>query len=448
MGNMTKEGNLNIEPSTIFCHDNLEILQGINTECIDLIYLDPPFNKKKQFVAPVGSSAEGAAFSDIFRQEDIKDDWVLSIKEDSPSLYELLDFIRKSGGRTSYNFCYLAYMAIRLIECRRILKDIGSIYLHCDPTMSHYLKLILDCIFGEQNFRNEIIWHYRRWTGKAKRFQKLHDILFFYSKSNKYNFNQIYTGYTEGSKQRKEQGVLHRFKRGDKPLLVSDGTLDSKGVSENDVWHIPFIAPSSKERTGYPTQKPLALLERIINASSNEGDIVLDPFCGCATTCVAAEKLKRKWIGIDVSHKAYELVKERLVKNAMGKQADLESDFKNGEVSTDLYWDEKVVYRTSPPKRNDSGYDPIEKKYVYIISNSNYNGEYKVGIAKDWKLRLNNYQTGDPDRAYICEFHYLTPCYREIEKAVHDKFENKHEWVRAELKDIKKFIESYKPSQT
>ncbi len=448
MDNMAKEGNLNIEPSTIFCHDNLEILQGINTECIDLIYLDPPFNKKKQFVAPVGSSAEGAAFSDIFRQEDIKDDWVLSIKEDSPSLYELLDFTRKSGGRTSYNFCYLAYMAIRLIECRRILKDIGSIYLHCDPTMSHYLKLTLDCIFGEQNFRNEIIWCYRGGGVPRNDFAKKHDVLFRYSKNKKviFNIDSVRIPYSESVLESSES----RYDKSYRSNKIYSGYKPNKlGKHPEDWWTIQPLMPSDrKERTGYPTQKPLALLERIINASSNEGDIVLDPFCGCATTCVAAEKLKRKWIGIDVSHKAYELVKERLVKNAKGKQADLESDFKNGEISTDLYWDEKVVYRTSPPKRNDSGYDPIEKKYVYIISNSNYKGEYKVGIAKDWKLRLNNYQTSDPDRAYICEFHYLTPCYREIEKAVHDKFENKHEWVRAELKNIKKFIESYKPSQT
>ncbi len=444
MDNMAKEGNLNIEPSTIFCHDNLEILQGINTECIDLIYLDPPFNKKKVFSAPIGSASEGASFSDIFRQEDIKDEWALSIKEDNPSLYELLDFAKRAEGNKSYNYCYLAYMAIRLIECRRILKDTGSIYLHCDPTMSHYLKLALDCIFGEKNFRNEIIWSYERWTGATKNFQRMHDIVLFYTKTQSNLFNIITEPYSEKSKHKGK-----RLSTTDKGKVIEQKYVNKeREKAMRDVWSLSILNSQSPERTGYPTQKPLALLERIINASSNEGDIVLDPFCGCATTCVAAEKLKRKWIGIDVSHKAYELVKERLVKNAKGKQADLESDFKNGEISTDLYWDEKVVYRTSPPKRNDSGYDPIEKKYVYIISNSNYKGEYKVGIAKDWKLRLNNYQTGDPDRDYICEFHYLTPCYREIEKAVHDKFENKHEWVRAELKDIKKFIESYKPSQT
>ena len=127
----------------------------------DLIYLDPPFNKNKIFTAPIGSNAEGASFSDIFREEDVKEDWLLDIKEDHFAIHNLLSAVRVIEGRTSYNFCYLAYMAIRLMECQRILKSTGSIYLHCDPTMSHHLKLLLDCIFGEKNFLNEVIWAYR-----------------------------------------------------------------------------------------------------------------------------------------------------------------------------------------------------------------------------------------------------------------------------------------------
>ena len=146
----------NIHNRTIFLHDNLEILQGINSECIDLIYLDPPFNKNKKFTAPIGSSAEGAAFDDIFREEDVKKDWLLTINEDHPDLFHYLNGIKGVG--KPYNFAYLAYMAIRLIECRRILKTTGSLYLHCDPTMSHYLKTTLDCVLGEENFRNEIVW--------------------------------------------------------------------------------------------------------------------------------------------------------------------------------------------------------------------------------------------------------------------------------------------------
>ena len=149
------QNELNVASRTIFCKDNLDIMQGINNDSIDLIYLDPPFNKNKIFTAPIGSSAEGASFSDIFREEDVKDEWVQTIKEDNHELYHFLDGIRNVSNH--YNFCYLAYMAIRLIKCQRILKKTGSLYLHYDPTMSHYLKLLLDCVFEEDNFRNEIV---------------------------------------------------------------------------------------------------------------------------------------------------------------------------------------------------------------------------------------------------------------------------------------------------
>ncbi len=134
----------NIKNRTVFCDDNLDIMRGINSECIDLIYLDPPFNKNKKFTAPIGSSAEEASFKDVFREEDLKDEWVQTIREDQPDLYHYLNGIKGIG--KPYNFAYLAYMAIRLIECRRLLKQTGSIYLHCDPTMSHYLKTTMDCI--------------------------------------------------------------------------------------------------------------------------------------------------------------------------------------------------------------------------------------------------------------------------------------------------------------
>ena len=147
---------------TIFCKDNLDILQNIDSQTIDLVYLDPPFNKKKVFTAPIGSSAEGASFKDYFREEDVKDEWLQTLKEDHIELYNFLNGIKNiiSNKHYLYNYCYLAYMAIRLIEMYRILKDTGSFYFHCDPTMSHYIKLLMDIIFGEKNFRNEIVWHY------------------------------------------------------------------------------------------------------------------------------------------------------------------------------------------------------------------------------------------------------------------------------------------------
>lgn len=304
-----------IKNRTIFTGDNLDILRGMDSESVDLIYLDPPFNSNKHYSAPIGSEAAGAEFKDAWTFEDTDAAWWGELAENHESLYRVIDAAGAVGGKGDK--AYLIYMAMRLIELHRVLKDTGSIYLHCDPTMSHSLKMMMDAIFWKTNFRNEIVWHYRRWTGKSKKFQKLHDTIFFYTKSINYSFNTLYTDYTSGSKERKLKGKLHRFKKGDEPHLVSNGSVNKKGVPENDVWHIPFIAPSSKERIGYPTQKPLALLKRIIEASCPKNGIVLDPFCGCATTCIAADLLDRQWIGIDISPKAAELVIIR-AKNEIG----------------------------------------------------------------------------------------------------------------------------------
>ena len=408
----------NIQNRTIFCRDNLEILQGINSNCIDLIYLDPPFNKNKVFSAPIGSSAEGASFSDIFREEDVKDEWLQTIQEDYEQIYTLLSAVNVLEGRVSYNFCYLAYMAIRLIEMHRILRDTGSIYLHCDPTMSHYLKILMDCIFGEKNFRNEIVWYYSGGGASKRSYAKKHDIILFYAKSHTWIFNsdQIRVPYKWTSGQLRADGSKRDY---------------SKGKLADDVYIRHSVMPWGKEHVGYPTQKPLALLKRIIQASSQEGDIVLDPFCGCATTCVAAELLDRKWMGIDVSKEAYHLVELRLKKEIAHPEHLFDSQ-------------KGLHFYVSPPKRTDIEADYRAQKYVYIISNAAFPNMYKVGIAKDWKSRLNSYQTSDPDRGYKMEFHYLTPCFREIESHIHNRFESKHEWVTADLSALREAIENYK----
>ena len=196
---------INVENRTIFCDDNLEVMQGINSDCIDLIYLDPPFNKNKEFTAPIGSSAEGASFKDIFREDDLKDEWVQTLQENEPELFHYLNGIKGVG--KPYNFAYLAYMAIRLIECHRILKSTGSIYLHCDPVMSHYLKTTMDCIFGEEYFRNEIIWCYSGGGIPKHDFPRKHDIILRYTKANEYKYNPIYRPYSPGTVQRGRTAV-------------------------------------------------------------------------------------------------------------------------------------------------------------------------------------------------------------------------------------------------
>ncbi len=404
-----------IKNRTLFAHDNLDILRGIDSDCVDLIYLDPPFNKKKIFTAPTGSDAEGASFSDIFREEDVKEYWLLDIKEDHFAIHNLLSSVRVIEGRGSYNFCYLAYMAIRLMECQRILKPTGSIYLHCDPTMSHHLKLLLDCIFGEANFLNEIIWAYRSGGVSKKWFGRKHDILLFYAKKiGKHYFNV--------SKERS-------YNRDNKPYRFKGVTEyeDAEGkwytlASQRDIWDISMLGRTKKERVGYPTQKPLELLERVITASCPEDGIVLDAFCGGGTTCVAAERLGRRWVGVDVCEKAFDLVQERMKK----------------EVTVGL-----LTCQTSAPVRTDLGAGRVQK-YVYIISNTQYKGEFKVGIALDAKARLNSYQTSDANRGYVLEYAYLTPHFRAIEAYIHERYENRHEWVREpDMQKIVKDIEGF-----
>ena len=303
---------LNVNPSTIFCRDNIEVLRGVNSGRIDLIYLDPPFNKKKTFTAAAGSAAEGAFFKDMFGEEDVKEEWTQTISRDNPALRDLLSAVKAFSSEC--NYCYCVYMSVRIMECRRVLKETGNVFLHCDPTMSHYLKLVMDCVFGESNFRNEIAWCYAGPAKTLTRFTRKHDVILFYAKSDLSCFNA--------------DAVRVRHKRqtvsGGRGMAAGDRTLKEihaleleqikKGKYCPDWWtDIPSGSHISKnERTGYPTQKPRALLERIILAASNEGDIVLDPFCGSATTCVAAEKLNRKWIGVDVSEDTFRHVKRRL----------------------------------------------------------------------------------------------------------------------------------------
>ncbi|HEY9701818.1 MAG TPA: DNA methyltransferase [Allocoleopsis sp.] len=308
----------------LYYGDNLDILRRyIKDESIDLCYIDPPFNSKRnynQIYNNIGSEdkAQAQAFIDTWTWDDHANNGLDEIFTNYQGTFtrqsiDLIAGLTKVLGKGSL-LAYLVSMTLRITEIYRVLKPTGCFYLHCDQAASHYLKLILDAIFCSQggDFLNEIIWHYRRWTGKANKFQQLHDIILFYSKSKNYIFNVIYTDYTEGSVARKKGGILHRFKKGEEPVLVSNKEVDEKGVRENDVWQIPFIAPSAKERLGYPTQKPEALLERIIKASSNENDIILDAYCGCGTTVAVSQKLNRQWIGIDITYQSISLILKRL----------------------------------------------------------------------------------------------------------------------------------------
>ena len=387
----------NFASKTVWAGDNIEIMRGMNSECIDLIYLDPPFNSNANYAAPVGSFAAGAAFKDTWTLTDIDTEWINLIEQKHSALHRVL-----LAAMTKSDKSYLAYMTARLLEMRRILKSNGSIWLHCDPTMSHYLKMVMDAIFGRKNFRNEIIWKRTTAHSDAKGMGAVHDVILRYTKTDEYTWNQLYEPYDDeymkrfkhtdpdgrrymddnltakglsgggyeyefegrSSIWRVPEETMRELHDGNRLYFTSKNTIrikryldEMKGLPLSDLWtNISPINSQAKEKVGYPTQKPLALLERIIKAGTNEGDIVLDPFCGCATTCVAADNLHREWAGIDISPKAGELVRLRLSEEADGSQQAL---LLRG-----------IDLRTDIPRRSDLGKvrkynSPQNKKDLY-----------------------------------------------------------------------------------
>jgi len=315
----------------LYFGDNLQIMREyISDESVDLIYLDPPFNSKATYNVlfqeqnGTQSAAQITAFEDTWHWDRAAEEAYHEIVTQGPKkLADLMQALRQFLGQNDM-MAYLVMMAIRLVEMHRVLKPTGSIYLHCDPTANHYLKLEMDAVFGASNFRNEIVWHYSGWNALlADSFNSRHDILLFYAKGPSQLFNSYalpWSSEEEYVRVRKQK--VHTDEHGEKYVLSDAGggrrvrrylkEAMSYGKPVDDVWDIPKLNNSSKERLGYPTQKPEALLERIIKASSNEGDIVMDPFCGCGTTIAVAERLNRRWIGIDITHLAVTLMRHRL----------------------------------------------------------------------------------------------------------------------------------------
>ena len=326
----------NFGDKTIWTGDNLDILRGMNSGCVDLIYLDPPFNSNQDYAAPVGSQAAGAAFKDTWTLSDLDTAWMGLIADEQPAVHHVLQAAREAHGKGMQS--YLCMMAVRLTEMRRVLKETGSIYLHCDPTASHYLKLLMDAVFGQRNFRNEIVWRYKKYQkANMSHFTRNSDRVIYYFRSPNATYNPVFEKLKTPKRYLKRQwdkGEKRIVNAKDEQGHVQYITVDQEKI--DDVWELPYLMPAARERVGYPTQKPLSLLERVITASSNKGDMVLDPFCGCATACVAADKLERQWAGIDISPKAVELVNMRL-QQAMG------SLFHHGYVTA----------RTDIPRRTD-----------------------------------------------------------------------------------------------
>ncbi|MBU1627106.1 restriction endonuclease [bacterium] len=336
------------EKNKLFYGDNLYIIRKyIQDNSIDLIYLDPPFNSKATYnvlfeeLNGKSSQAQITAFEDTWHwthETKLAYEEIIDSNSFSPSVKEMMAAFLRFIGHNDM-MAYLTMMCIRLVELKRVLKDTGSIYLHCDPTASHYLKILMDSIFDKKNYLNEIIWCYKERERILPKWNQKHDVILFYTKNinmhETFNWQDVTESYSEVTKKKfrykDEKGYYQIRGRNIKgsPVKAADGLTPEQeklhpgltyrdyinnraGVAPRDWWEIKIINKASNERMGYPTQKPIALLERIIKASSNKGDIVFDPFCGCGTTIAAAQNLKRKWIGIDITHLAIALIKKRL----------------------------------------------------------------------------------------------------------------------------------------
>ena len=359
---MATQDNRNFDNRTLFWGDNIDFLRAMNSETVDLIATDPPFNKGRDFHATPDSLAAGASFQDRWKwDEEAHPQFTDALlnkaenKKEYAHVWTVIESARASWGDDMGAF--LCFMGVRLMEMHRILKPTGSIYLHCDPTASHYLKTLMDAVFGRANFRNEIVWKRRadKHNLARKNMGRIHDLILYYAKTVHTKYNRQFLPYDDdyvrnfykheddrglyrtlpctnesgGNRPYEFRGIVRswRFRPERMEEMFRAGLLvqakpgspfqykkylkDAKGVPIQDLWD--DIAPSrGKEATGYPTQKPLALYERIIRASSNPGDMVLDPFAGCATTCVAAERLERQWVGIDLWKETKDLTVARL----------------------------------------------------------------------------------------------------------------------------------------
>ena len=455
----------NVPDRTILLGDNLPHLRGINSDSVDLVYLDPPFNKNTPFIDDEDGTT--VHFVDSFSVDKHGDSIVEELRavgEENEVLCDWLANVKNiDQDRKKSNYAYLVFMSVRLLECYRILKPTGSLFLHCDDTMNAWLRITLGLIFGTKNFRNEISWKRSTARSASRKFPRLTDTIFWYSKSKDYQFfpqhKPLSECYIHKHYKHREEGTNFLYRKGPITVGGSGNRFEFLGVVRNWMWtkdrleqahkegmivqdrqgSVPWIKLYLKDRKGvqisdfwedigpvggtnqkgkrYRTRKPEKLMERIIFATTKKKDIVVDPFCGCATTCVAADNYGRRWVGIDESPVAQEKIRERL--------PDLARE---------------INCTTKPPVRSADDSNGFGAKHVYVMSCAHIPGWYKIGIAVDCKSRLQSFFISSPFReeAYKMEFVSMkTIYYRDAEKHIHDKFNAHGEWVESDsVKDI------------
>ena len=428
--------------NTLYFGDNLRILrEHVAADSVDLIYLDPPFNSNATYNvlfrerSGEDSAAQITAFDDTWRWSRESEDAYQDVVRNGSyqKLGDLLVAMREFLGQNDM-MAYITMMAQRLAELHRVLKSTGSIYLHCDPTASHYLKLMMDALFGNKNFLNEIVWYYRGAGVPKDSRARRHDTILHYAKrkgAHFFNPDPIRQPYADATKERFSHYIGNV--RGGQDY--GRQALNPQGKHPDDViTHIQPIAPSAKARLGYPTQKPEELLENFISASSEEGDIVLDPFCGCGTTVAVAERLNRKWIGIDITHLAISLMKSRLQdafaadlspyrvigapQDIAGARALAQDSANDGRYQFE--WWALGLVGARPAQDKKKGADKGIDGYINFFDDESGKPKRVIVQVKSGNARRNDIATlkGDMDRenAVIALFITLNPPTRPMEQ--------------------------------
>ena len=417
----------------LYFGDNLEIMREMESGHVDLICTDPPFNSGRDYNAFFQESkAQEKAFTDIWQwdteaieaREDIRE------RADANDTYKALNTCLEGynlvlqnavkGNKGSMR-AYLAFMGPRLAEMHRLLRDTGSIYLHCDPTASHYLKGLMDAIWDQDNhskndnFRNEVIWSYRRWPAKHPNFQRMHDVLLRYAKGVKTTWNQLYEPLAESTlKADGGKKILNVFNEEGRRVRGQKTGEDSPGAPMRDVWNIGVIAPTAKERLSYPTQKPIALYKQMIEASSDKGMLVLDPFCGCGTTIDAAHTLKRNWMGIDLTIIALDPISKRMRDrhaNSANEPLEPHKDYEIIGYPTNMQEVHKLV--RDEKKRHDFANWAVTRLGMIPTKNVGDGGKDGVGQVMLWnpetekktsKRIISEVKTGKPTMTEVRAF--------------------------------------------
>ena len=509
---------------TLYADDCLRVLQdslALPTASVDLIYLDPPFNSKSIYNLPFDGKYKTVkpveAFKDTWTWADQEDDYLNQLNHGpkTRTIANIIAVAQSLSHKTKTSLpAYLVNMAMRVLAMHRVLKPTGSIYLHCDPTASHYLKVMMDAIFGHENFRNEIVWKRTSAHSDAKTLGSVHDVLLVYTKSDRFIFNTLFGSYSAEHLERRYKnkdsdgrrwmddnlsakgltggGYSYEYK-GVKSLwrvppekmveLDAENRLhftrkggirikryldEMKGLPVSDVWTDIFpVNSQARERLGYPTQKPLALLERIIHASSNKGDVILDPYCGCGTTIHAAEDLGRQWIGIDISAFSVGLVRERLLTNFLGKRLKIETHGTPYDVASakalakkDPFEFEKWVcgaigahgmFHDPGTKGRDGGVDGVIEFGLYQVDGAPVKKEHAIVQVKGGKVSPDNVkalsQTVDDFDAragiFVCFQEYMATVEQNLKRGTYADLTGKYPIIQG--LSIEQLLKEEKP---